>query len=236
MATPSGAPALDSTSTPLRRPGWAFPCSAAVLILVAWLVAQYSPVPKGSISTIHDVSFVYGILVAGALPWFLQWAGISCVILYLWRRDPQKWKGPALFAILFSLISAAIWWSGLVFKFWGMDPLDALLDVLTLETAMQLGGGGTFDFFLFNFFGPIIGPIGLQGPINLSGLNFVSAMASTVLLSGYLLLIGRLFRAGSKNQSVKNQVKLVAAMQLCFLPSFIRIGMQIVQILTRPGF
>lgn len=229
MAMPSGDPALVSTSTPLQRPGWAFPCCAAVLILVAWLVAQYPPVPKGS-------TFSYGLIMAGALPWFLQWAGISCVILCLWRRDPQNWRGPALLAILFLLISAAIWWSGVVFRFWGMDPMDAFLDVLALETAMQLGGGDVFDFFLFNFFGPIIGPIGLQGPINLSGLNFVSAMASTILLSGYLLLIGRLFRAGSKNQSVKNQVKLVAAMQLCFLPSFIRIGMQIVQILTRPGF
>ena len=117
-----------------------------------------------------------------------------------------------------------------------MNPTDAILDVLMFEISSQFGGSGAFDEILFNFIGPIMGPIGLHGPINLNGLNFVSAMASTVLLVGYLLIVGRLYRIGSQNHSAKDHIKFIAMMLPCFLPPFIRLGIQIVQIVSRPGF
>jgi hypothetical protein len=53
------------------------------------------------------------------------------------------------------------------------------------------GTSSVLDEMLFNFVGPVLGPLELHGPLNLQGLHFLSAVGSTVLMTGHLLIVGR---------------------------------------------
>jgi hypothetical protein len=58
---------------------WPFFFAAAVLIFLAWLLGRSSPLAGHSAPDAD--SYSYNLLVGGALPWFLQWAGVVCAIL-----------------------------------------------------------------------------------------------------------------------------------------------------------
>ena len=213
-----------STTRPRRRPTWALFSSAVGLVLIAWLLAQQPPIPK---APLDEVSPTYNLMAASALPWFIQWAGVSCAILGC--CGSYNTRSAALFAIVGSFALAAIWWSGLAFKFRGMDPLEAIFDVMTFEVLSQFGSSTTYDEILFHFIGPILGPIQLRGPLNLHGWNFLLVMLSTTLVVGYLLIVGRLCRIGSRSHSASDYVKFIAAILPCFLPPLIRLGIRIAQ-------
>lgn len=224
MMTPNAEPAVVALPIRSRRSERKYLCAAAILILISWVMAQYPPTAK--VSNILDVSPVANIITAGAIPWFLQWASVCCIAYWLCRRQATNWKSPALFAIWSSFMFAAVWWFGLVFKFWGMDSLDGILESASLDIQSSYGTLPFFDFFIFNFIGPIIGPIGLHGPGTLAGLNFFSTLVSSSLLVGYLLIVGRLCRIGSKN-TIKDHFIFLATMIPLFSLPCIRLIMQI---------
>ena len=220
-----GDPDQGSTPAPRRRTTWPLFSAAAALVLVAWLCAQYPPVPRAS--SLDEGSFTYCLMAGGALPWFLQWAGVTCGILGC--CGSRNTRGAVLFAILGSLTLATMWWSGLAFRFRGMNLVEAIVDVAMLEIQSGFGSATAFDEILFNFIGPILGPFQLRGPLHLHGWNLLSAVLSTTLLVGYLLFVGRSCRIGSRSHSASDYVKFIAAMLPCFLPPFIRLGIQIAQ-------
>jgi hypothetical protein len=128
---------------------------------------------------------------------------------------------------LMSFTLAAIWWFGLAWRCRGMSSLDALMDLTWTALQSVLGSATIFDDFLLYFIGPVLGPFQLRGPLDLQGWNFLFAVLSTGLLVGYLLFVGRLCHAESRPRSVWDYVKFTAAMLPCFLPPFIRLGIQI---------
>ena len=226
MAMSSGDPTHGSTTPRRRERTWLLFSAAVALILIAWLIVQYPPIPKAS--SFDEVSPTYNLMATGALPWFLQWAGVICGILGCCgsRNSPPA----ALFAILLSFTLAAIWWSGIAFTFWGMDPLEAIFHASTIEIESQFGCSTFLDSTLFGFVGPILGPFQLCGPLDLHGWNFLFVMLSTTLVVGYPLIVVRLCQIDSRSNSVSDYVKCVAAMLPCFLPPFVRLGIQIAQI------
>ncbi len=229
MAMSNGDPTHGSTPPPRRRTTWPLFSAAVALVLIAWLCAQYPPIPKVSgIENIEDISATYNLMATGALPWFLQWAGVTCGILGC--CGSRNTRGAASFAISISFTLAAIWWSGLAFMFWGMDPLESVLHIMAIDIQSQFGSITFFDFTLFYLIGPILGPLQLCGPLNLQGWNFLFVMLSTTLVVGYLLIVGRWYRIGSRSRSMRDCVKFLAVMLPCFLPPFIRLGIRIAQI------
>ena len=160
--------------------------------------------------------------MAGAIPWFLQWAGLICVVVSFYGS--QKTREAALFAILGSFALAAVWWLGLAFRFRGMDPLDAILDVTILEIEFGFGGGTAFDQLLFLVLGPMLGPLNLRGPLSLRGWDFVLSMLSTALVVGYLLVVGRFCSTARRSNSPSDYLKFMGALFLCFTPPLYQAG------------
>ena len=200
--------------------------AAVVLLLIAWLTAHYPPIHKTS--AIEEVSPSYNLLAAGALPWFLQWTGVICAILACCAS--RNMRRAAIFAIAVSFILAVIWWCGLAFRFRGMDPLDAIVDLMMFQIQSQFGNSSTIDEILFNLIGPMLAPIQVRGPTNLQGWNFLAVLMSTMLLIGYLLFVGHVCRIGTRTRDVSDYVKFVALLLPFFAPPFIRLGIQIAQI------
>lgn len=200
--------------------------ASAALLLIAWLTAQFSLVSKGS--AIEDVSVSNNVIAVGAVPWFFQWAGVTCAILAC--CGSRSTPGAGVFAIATSFTFAIVWWVGLAIYFRGMDPLDAMLDVTMFEIRSQFGVSTTYGEILFNFIGPIVGTIQLHGPIILHGWNFPLAVLSTSLLVGYLLFVGRVCRIGiwPRHFQPRDGIRFVVAIVPCFLPPFIRLAIQIV--------
>lgn len=213
-------PENSMAKAPHRVSRWPLFSASVVLLLIAWLIAQYPPISTESVSLM--------LLVTGAAPWFLQWAGVTCAILAC--CGSRSTMGAFVFAILVSLTFATIWWCGLAFYFRGMDPFDAILHAATLDMKLQLGVASTFGEILFNFIGPILGPLQLCGPISLDGWDSPLAVLSTSLLVGYLLIVGRVCRVGIRSQRSQGNeaIRFLAAMLPCFLPPFIRFVVQIV--------
>jgi hypothetical protein len=215
-----------STAPPRRKTTWALLGAAAALLLIAWLIAQFPPIPEAS--SIDRISPVYNLMAAGALPWFIQWAGVVCVILAFCRgRDSRR---VASFAILGSFVLAAVWWSGLAFRFRGMDVLDMVLDAAMFEIQSQFWSNTAFDEILFNFIGPMLGPFQLHGPLSLRGWDFIITLFSTTTVVGYLLIVGRVCHFERRSCSASECLKVLAAMLPCFLPPFIRLGIRIAMI------
>lgn len=220
-----GEPEHCETTLSRRKPPLLLFSAAAGLVLIAWLIAQYPAIPKAQ--SLDDVSPTYNLMAAGALPWFLQWAGVTCAILGC--GGSRNTRSAELFAIVGSFTLAAIWWSGLAFKFRGMDPLEVIADATMFEIKSQSGSSTAFDEILFHFIGPMLGPFQLRGPLSLHGWNLFLAMLSTTVMVGYLLIVGRLCRIGSRSRSASDYVKFIFAILPCFIPPFIRLGIRIAQ-------
>mgnify|MGYP003990855163 CR=1 FL=1 len=218
-------PGYDSTPPPRHKLTWLCYSAAAALVLFGWLIAQFVPIQKAGSS--NEVSATYNLMVVGAIPWFLQWAGVTCAILTCFGS--RNTRSAKLFAILVSLTLAAIWWGGVAFKYRAMDPLEVVLDQVAFAIDSHFGISTPLDKTLFHFIGPILNPLRLRGPINLHGWNFLVVVLSTTLVVGYLLVVGRLLSVGSRSQSASDYVRFVGALLSVFLPPFIRLGLRIVQ-------
>lgn len=219
--------AYDPTTALLRTRRWLLLSSSAALLLIAWLTSHYPLISKAS--DIEAASPSYILLAAGALPWCLQWAGVTCAILGC--CGPRITRSSAVFAISVSFTLGAIWWCWLAIRFHGMDPLDAILNVTMFQIQSQFGISSTLDLILFNFIGPILGPLQLRSPVHLQNWNFLGVMLSTTLLVGYLLIVGRVCRMGTRSQhvSVSDYFGFVAAVLPGFVPPFVSLGIRIAQ-------
>jgi hypothetical protein len=223
------------SSPPARQRPWLKTLVVAVaagLLSASWIIGNYPPVPRSA--DLEDVSVAHNIAVAGALPWLLQWAGLSLGLLAIVGRNRTR-RAPAMFATLVSLAFATIWWIGLIGRFWGMNPLDAAVAASTFEVQSFLGGATVFDELLFHFIGPIVGPTTLAGPISMRGWSLFPELASTALVIGYLYLVGRWCRMGCGERSRRNAVRFAAGMIVFFLPPFLRLALELAATLWNHG-
>ena len=196
--------------------------TAGVFLAIAWLVAQYPPISQRG--SVDDVSLVLIVLVAGALPWFLQWVGVTCAVAVLPRQ--RFGRGAFLFAMIASLSLATIWWIGITLRLQGRHLLESNLELQMFELQSAFGTSTFFDECLFHFVGPIVGLVQLRGPVTLSGSDFPLAVLSTALIFGYFLLIGQWSRIGSKPIKGRDFLKLVVGLLLLYLPAFVRLGLE----------
>ena len=199
--------------------------TAGVFLTIAWLLAQYPPIPQRG--SVDDVSLVLIVLVAGALPWFLQWVGVTCAIAVLLCRGMRR--GAFHFAMITSLLLATIWWIGIALKLQGQHFLESILELQMFELQSAFGTASFFDECLFHFVGPIVGLVQLRGPMTLSGWDFPLAVLSTALIFGYLLLIGQWSHIGSGAFKGRDCLKLVVGLLLLYLPAFLRLGLEYIQ-------
>jgi hypothetical protein len=105
-----------------------------------------------------------------------------------------------------------------------MTPLNATIDHIMFGIASVLGNSAAFDEILFNHIGPIVGMFQLRGPFELQGWNFLSAVLSTGLLLGYLLLVWRLGLVGARVDSAMSYLKIFAAVLPLALLPFVKPG------------
>ena len=203
------------TAPPPREQRWPLFSVAAALVFLAWLVAKIWPV-----SELYAGSETYNLVAGGAVPWFLQWAGLSCAVLGCFRS--VNMQQAAKFAVWGSFTLAAVWWSGLIWRFWGTSPVNALFDRVEIALKSAIGGANFFDETLFYVIGPILRPFQRSGPFFLQGWNFLSALLSTGLLVGLLLVVGRSYKAASRAPSVLDYVALFAAVLLLVLQPVVR--------------
>jgi hypothetical protein len=192
---------------------------AALLVLAAWIISRCAPAADPS------RSFTATLLAAGALPWFLQWAGVILAIT-AFSSSPVN-RVALAFAAVGSFMLAAVWWCGIVWRFWGMGPLDELTELATYGARSAFGTAPMPDELLFGLIGPVVGPLQLRGPFLLKGWNFLLSLLSTGVLVGYLAAVGRWCRLGAPRRSAQDYIKFLAAMLLCFSPAFIRLAIQI---------
>jgi hypothetical protein len=202
---------------PRREGKWPWFCVAATLVLIGWLLAHNRSISE--VSAPDNGSFTFSLMVAGALPWFLQWAGVICAIFGCSRSVNAR--NAARFSMWCSCVLGTLWWSGLALRFRGMSPLEAVNDIVFFALKSRLGSATNFDEILFHVIGPVLGSLQLRGPLDLQGWNFLFAMFSTALLVGYLFVVGRICRVGGGPRSVMDYVKFTAAILPCFLPPFI---------------
>ncbi|MDA0835598.1 MAG: hypothetical protein O3A29_20175 [Planctomycetota bacterium] len=163
--------------------------SAVVLLVVAWGIAQYPPISRFPAST--NVSISKNLLIAGAFPWFLQWGAIVCAMVAAFGWQTHKRAGEIAMAV--SLTFAIIWWGGLALWFRGMEPLNTIVEAVSMQINSAFGNLSLMDHILFHGVGPLVGPLQLRGPSDLGGWNFLSVLGSTTLLVGYLFFVGRRF-------------------------------------------
>ncbi len=208
-----------------RRPRvtWALLAAAVVLLVIAWLLAHHPPVPK--VASLDEVSLTYNFIVAAALPWFAQWAAVACAILACCRS--RNSRQAAFFSIGYTFAIAATWWSGLIWRFRGMDGFDAMLEGATLQLQLNHGASDSYDHMLFEVIGPMLGSLQLHSPLSLRGWDFLFVLLSTTLFVGYLLLAWRFFRFSERPFHLRDIARMFALVLPCYLPCCIRLGMRI---------
>ncbi|NLS93708.1 MAG: hypothetical protein GXX96_16230 [Planctomycetaceae bacterium] len=98
----------------------------AVLVLLAasWAWARWALIRPAPEFEFDEGSFSVNLLIAGAVPWFVQWAGIACLLVGFlssrWGLDRRA----VLKAAGVPLIVGAAWWTGIVAVHWSENPLD----------------------------------------------------------------------------------------------------------------
>ena len=190
----------------------------AVLFVSAWAV-HYS---AARITTnVRVADFGFYLMLLGAVPWFLLWAGTSCATFALLARR-KMWR-EFIAAAFGAFILGAIWWSGVSFKFHGCSSIDALLELTMMESQLQYGSASLVDELLFTFVGPILNPLQLHGPMAIDDSSFVIVLLSTCLLFGYLVFVGRCGVACARSNSFRDGVKFVGVLLIGLIPSIIRI-------------
>ncbi|MAG93118.1 MAG: hypothetical protein CMJ48_05150 [Planctomycetaceae bacterium] len=207
------------------------PIIALILLALSWLLATWPPTDRfgaaGSTVQIDDISAGFNLLMAGALPWLLQWAAIAVLAYALCRAKLGFKRSYAWAVISVPLLTASIWWIGLATRFWSSNLLEFIADVTLAHTDQQLGGAPLWYEVLFDFAGPMTFPIVAQGIVSLGGWNFLISGLSTALV----MLLFTLFFVRARqieDAPITRQLRVAVPFALLWtLPLTIRCGMRI---------
>ncbi len=209
--------------------------SASILLAVSWLLATWPPIDRfGAASStveLEDISAGFNLLIAGALPWLLQWAAIAVVIYALCRTKLGFKRSHAWAVISFPLVTASIWWIGLATILWSSNPLEAVLEMIAIRVVAYLGGGSFWEFCVFDFAGPVTFPLVARGVMSLDGWNFLISGASTALVMLFMAFYAARCRR-FEHEPLARQVRLVLPSALLStllytLPAAIRCGIRV---------
>ncbi len=221
---PDREPPIEPYSAGSRH--WRLFTAGGGLIVLAAVLAWFPPILRNQKP--DEIFIAHNLLIAGALPWFLQWAGVAAILWAFSSTRSEHWSGGRVFAILSTFTLGLVWWGGVTARFWGKSFLEGTTDVV-IESIRQ--NFGQIDL-LFDYVGPLIDPLALQGPLVLDGWRFLVALASTTLVMAYLLLVGRFARMGRRGFALRDLLRFVAGVLLFFLPPFIRLGVRFWSVLS----
>jgi hypothetical protein len=152
---------------------------ALMLLAAAWAWARWAPIRRAPEFEFEEVSIGVNLLIAGAVPWFVQWAGVTCLLVGLFSFRWGLDRRVVLTAAAVPLIVGAAWWIGIVAVHWSEDPLEAMVTMFAQEFARRQGGGSLGQGVLHEVLGPLTAPLLLSGPYSLVGWNFLLTALST---------------------------------------------------------
>jgi hypothetical protein len=224
-----------ASSTPEieRRPGRRRKAVVAVLLAfallaAAWILAQYPPVQQAKeVEQVWSLPTGQILLVAGGLPWLLQWAGLAVLTVAVARgRFRVNW-GAVLLGVLLPLCVGLTWWIGLCKMLWS----SGLLEVIEEELAYAISGGTLWQQLLLELSGPLTYPLKQRGPVSLEGWEFLWTGLSTALVMSSLTWVARTRRvdASGSPKWTWRQVGLIVIWGLLYFgPIYVRTASEII--------
>lgn len=199
--------------------------TAFALGVLAFILAQWPPVHRAvGVDDLETVSMGLNFFIAGALPWFLQWAALAVLFTLLIGHLGYLDRGTTVAVALFPLAVGSCWWIGLVVTFWDRDPLDSLMYSAMWSISRGFGAETLAQTVLFEVLGPLTCPLMLRGPYALAGWTFLWTALSTTLVILLLAWTARKFATMKcLRPSRSHRLVLVGAVVLIYgLPSLLR--------------
>jgi len=170
---------------------WGGLAVVGALLLVASAALTHFPPVRPDTGAGAAVSVAWHVLLAGAVPWVLQWGGLALLVAALARGLYRVNSGAVWVGSCFPLVVGLAWWSGLLATLWGGDPLDLLLDRTTSLLRDELGAASPWEWVVYDVFGPLCCPLRLEGPGVLRGWEYAFTALSTLIVMASLVWVLR---------------------------------------------
>lgn len=194
---------------------------AALMLAIAWVLVNSM---NRQAASIIDISVTRHIVLAGAIPWCIQFVATLLVVRSCCRSRPHCES-----AVKFSAVATAtigmVWWVGVAVTYHGQGPLDAISQMLITSVEQQLGGERFSSVLIHRICGPLISIIQLRGFLSLAGVRFFYSLASLSLLTGYFAFTASVCHVGHKGPTTTREVvQFILMASVIFVPAFIRIA------------
>jgi hypothetical protein len=156
--------------------------TALVLGVLAYILAQWPPVYRAGVGDLETVSMGLNLVIAGGLPWFLQWASLAVLFTLLIGHLGYLDRRTTIAVVFFPLAIGLSWWIGVAVTHWADDPLDFIVNWVMWSVSRGFGAETLAQAALFELLGPLTCPLMLQGPYALAGWTFLWTALSTTLV------------------------------------------------------
>jgi hypothetical protein len=199
--------------------------AAFALGVLAFILAQWPPVHRATgVGDLETVSMGLNLLIAGGLPWFLQWASLAILFALLVGRLGYLDLRTTVAVVLFPLAVGACWWIGVAVTHWHHDPLDFLANSVMWSISRGFGAETLAQTVLFEVLGPLTCPLMLRGPYVLAGWTFLwTALSTTLVLLLFAWTARKLATLKHLRLSGSRRLALVGAVVLIYdLPVLLR--------------
>ena len=156
------APDGEGRQQDLRRTR--VPFFVGVLLLASsWALARWAPIPRVPEYDLEDVSVGVNFLVAGALPWCIQLAGIAMLFLGVSRYLRGVDRRCVVMGAAVPLLIGSVWWTSLIAIHWSDNPLEAIEGMLEVSIMQRHGDESVGQGLLHDVIGPLTGTFMLRG-------------------------------------------------------------------------
>jgi len=157
--------------------------TALTLAVSSFILANWPPIRRATVAELETVSVGVNLLIAGALPWFLQWGVLAIVSFSLIRRRAHLDRRTTVAVVILPLAVGSCWWIGIAATHWGDNPLEAIVNLVMWSSSRAFGAESFVESILHEGLGPLTCPLMLRGPYTLAGWNFLWTALSTGLVT-----------------------------------------------------
>jgi len=204
--------------------------TAFALMVMAFMLAQWPPVRSASDRDIKTVSMGLNLVIAGGLPWFLQWASLAVLLTLLIGHRSYLDRRETIAVVVSPLAVGSCWWIGVAVTHWGDDPLDFLINSTMWAISRGFGAETLAQAVLFEVLGPLTCPLMLRGPYGLAGWTFLwTALSTTLVMLLFAWTARKLTHVKHARLSSSRRLVVVGAFVLMYdLPVFLRTAVRLV--------
>ncbi len=197
---------------------------AAALFGLSWALARWAPVQRVPHVELEDISVGFNLLVSGALPWLLQWAGVLVLFLAVSPFVPSTDRRCVLHGASVPLLLGSVWWISLIVTHWSDDPLEFILSAMVMSVREGLGGESLGQGLIYGVVGPMTAPLMLHGPVSMTGWAYLWIGLSTAAVMGIWTTIASILRGLERGGTLKRRQWAWCAflVLLCQLPVIVR--------------